>query len=62
MVCFERRLGALDNYEEWAAQMVKANKIIFTLGGQLKHSLPIFKYIMTPKWRKFLEAEDFFYS
>ncbi|ODN05629.1 putative cytochrome P450 CYP44, partial [Orchesella cincta] len=62
MVCFERRLGALDKNEQWAEEMVTANKIIFTLGGHLKHSLPVFKYIMTPKWRKFLEAEDFFYS
>lgn len=62
MVCFERRLGSLDENEDWAGRMVDANKTIFVLAGILKHSLPLFKFITTPKWKRFLDAEDFFYA
>ncbi|XP_021930388.1 probable cytochrome P450 CYP44 isoform X8 [Zootermopsis nevadensis] len=64
VVCFETRLGCLsgsDN-EERAQAMVNANKVMFHLSGLLKFSLPVYKYISTPKWRKLLEAEDFFYG
>ncbi|CAG7828568.1 unnamed protein product [Allacma fusca] len=62
MVCFEKSLGCLDKNETTADRMIKANRDIFILGGILKFALPIFKYIATPKWKKFLEAEDFFYQ
>ena len=62
MVCFERRLGCLDRNERFAEQMIKANRDIFIIGGILKFSLPLFKYFPTPKWNKFLAAEDFFYT
>jgi 5-bromo-4-chloroindolyl phosphate hydrolysis protein len=63
IVCFEMRLGCLNGglEEERAQAMVNANKDIFNLSALLKFSLPIYKYISTPKWKKFIEAEDFFY-
>nr|CAD7588392.1 unnamed protein product [Timema genevievae] len=64
MVCFEERLGCMDDgpNELRAQKMVDANKLIFELSGQLKFSLPIYKYISTPKWRQLKEAEEFVYS
>lgn len=62
MVCFEKRLGSFGENEKWAKVMIDANKTIFVEGGILKHSLPLFKFIPTPKWKRFLDAEDVFYS
>jgi hypothetical protein len=58
------RLGCLSGSanEEKAQAMVNANKVMFHLSGLLKFSLPVYRYISTPKWRKLLEAEDFFYG
>jgi len=63
IVCFEMRLGCLngDLEEERAQAMINANKDMFNLSALLKFSLPVYKYIATPKWKKLLEAEDFFY-
>ncbi|XP_059470786.1 probable cytochrome P450 CYP44 [Neocloeon triangulifer] len=63
-VCFERKLGCLDEGrgEDRAQQMVDANKRIFKLSGELKFSLPIYKYISTPKWKELVKAEDLFFS
>lgn len=63
-VCFERTLGCLrgGEAEERAQRMVDANKTIFQLSGYLKFSLPIYKYITTPKWKKLVATEDFFYG
>jgi hypothetical protein len=57
------RLGCLNGglEEERAQAMVNANKVMFNLSALLKFSLPVYKYISTPKWKKLLEAEDFFY-
>lgn len=62
MVCFEKRLGCFDTRKSWAEMMLALNKTIFVEGGILKHSLPLFKFITTPKWKRFLDAEDLFYS
>jgi cytochrome P450 len=63
IVCFDMRLGCLngDLEEERAQAMINANKVMFNLSALLKFSLPVYKYIATPKWKKLLEAEDFFY-
>jgi hypothetical protein len=63
IVCFEMRLGCLNGglEEERAQEMINANKVMFHLSALLKFSLPVYRYISTPKWKKLLEAEDFFY-
>lgn len=55
VVCFGRRLGHFrDNVKE---DLIQANRDIFYLSGILKFSMPIYKYIPTPKWRKLVGAE-----
>ena len=63
IVCFDTRLGSFsgDKNEERAQAMIDANRVIFELSAQLKFSLPVYKYISTTKWKKLIEAEDFFY-
>jgi hypothetical protein len=63
-VCFERSLGCLNggSAEEQAQNMVDANKRIFRLSAYLKFSLPLYKHIPTPKWKKLVAAEDQFYG
>jgi hypothetical protein len=63
-ICFERGLGCLEEGagEERAQKMVDANKLIFKLSAALKFSLPIYKFITTPKWKKLVETEDLFYA
>lgn len=60
MVCFDKRLGYLDGGEQEAVieKVIEANRTIFYLSGLLKFSLPIYKYVLTPKWRKVVQAED----
>jgi hypothetical protein len=61
IVCFEMRLGCWNGglEEERAMAVVNANKVMFNTSALLKFSLPVYKYISTPKWKKFIEAEDF---
>nr|QGQ60786.1 CYP44 [Eurytemora pacifica] len=62
---FDRQLDCLTTgsaMESWAKNMVEANAEIFKLSGDLKLSLPIYKYLSTPKWRRLVAAEDSFYS
>lgn len=63
-ICFERELGCLAEGagENRAQKMVDANKLIFKLSAALKFSLPIYKFITTPKWKKLVETEDLFYG
>ncbi|XP_054276471.1 probable cytochrome P450 CYP44 [Macrosteles quadrilineatus] len=60
VVCFDRRLGYLSDGPQKAVieQVIQANKNMFYLSGLLKFSLPVYKYIPTPKWKKIVEAED----
>lgn len=62
---FDKRLGCLEagsSAEDWSKMMVEANAEIFKLSGDLKLSLPLYKYVTTPKWRRLVQAEDRFYT
>lgn len=62
-ICFGRRLGCLNGgeMENVAQKIIAANKEIFQLSGNLKFSLPVYKYFHTPKWKRITEAENFIY-
>ncbi|XP_014662612.1 PREDICTED: probable cytochrome P450 CYP44 [Priapulus caudatus] len=59
-VVFFKRLGFLQDQEILAEKMLEANQQIFQLSCDLKFSLPLYKYISTPKWKRLVNAEDFF--
>lgn len=62
MLVFEKRLNAFTSDAQSVIQkMIDSNAAMFHLAGLLKFSLPIFKYIPTPKWRRLVKAEDYFY-
>ncbi|KAL3853185.1 hypothetical protein ACJMK2_016750 [Sinanodonta woodiana] len=62
MTVFETRLGCLNAGPNSEAQkMIDANTTMFTLSTKLQFSLPFFRYLNTPTWRKLVEAEDFFF-
>jgi hypothetical protein len=52
----------LGKEEERAEQLIKANIDIFELSARLKFSVGLHKYFTTPKWKRFLAVEDFFYE
>lgn len=62
MICFEKSLGCLNENEELAEKIIQTNKEVFYLTGLLKFSLPFYKYISTPSWNKFVQAENFLYK
>lgn len=62
MICFEKRLGAFDTKEGLIEKMIAANKEIFIIAGELKLSLPVYKYFPTPRMKRFFQAEDYFYE
>lgn len=63
MLVFEKHLGAFQSGPTSNIQkMIEANTEMFHLSGLLKFSLPLFKYVSTPKWRRLVKAEDYFYS
>jgi len=59
---FDMRMGCLQDGDLWGKDMVDANANIFKLSGDLKLSVPIYKLLVTPKWRQLVAAEDKFYS
>lgn len=62
MICFEKRLGGFAENESLVEKMIAANKQIFIIAGELKLSLPLYKYFPTPRMKRFFDAEDFFYE
>jgi len=62
MICFEKRLGCLDVQEKLAGEMIEANVDIFQLSAELKFSMGLHNYFPTPKWKRFVAAEDFFFE
>jgi len=65
LLVFDKRIGCLEigsDGETLARKMVEANATVFKLSGLLKLSMPIYKYVTTPKWRQMVKAEDLLYS
>ncbi|XP_043201861.1 probable cytochrome P450 CYP44 [Amphibalanus amphitrite] len=61
MVCAERPLGALagGDAERRAEELIAANRRVMRASAQLKFSsLPLYKYISTPSWRRLVAAEN----
>ena len=54
---YDRRMGW---EEEWGSMMVDCNAAIFRLSGDLKLSLPLYKYFpaLSPKWKELIKSED----
>jgi len=63
-IAFERRLGILGRgvAEARAERMINVQKTSFRLSSDLKFSLPIYRYINTPKWAALERSEDEFYN
>ncbi|XP_037086331.1 probable cytochrome P450 CYP44 [Pollicipes pollicipes] len=63
-VCAERRFGALSGGadERRAEQLIAANRQVAKVGGRLKFSLPLYRYVSTPGWRQLAAAERHFSS
>jgi len=64
---FDTRLGCLRQSGEgveWAHEMVELNREIFRLSGDLKLSLPVYKWLpkLCPKWKSLVQSEDNFYK
>jgi len=63
---FNKEMGCLTSEEgiEWGTKLVDANAEIFMLSGDLKLSLPLYKYIpsLCPKWKRLVETENEFYG
>uniref|UniRef100_A0A915LD78 Class II aldolase/adducin N-terminal domain-containing protein n=1 Tax=Romanomermis culicivorax TaxID=13658 RepID=A0A915LD78_ROMCU len=64
MLVFEKRIGSFkDDQDKFAEKMIESNSVMFDLSGLLKFSIPIYKYLpFTPKWRRLVKAEDYFYD
>jgi len=62
MLVFEKRLGAFDANIANIQKIIDSNWTMFDISGKLKFSLPLYQILPTPKWKKLVEAEDFFYS
>ena len=64
MICFETPLGSFDGgeKEEQANKLLKANRDIFQITADLKFSLRLYRFFKTPKYKKLLNLEDFFYG
>ena len=63
IVAFDNRLNCIN--ESKTSEMTRLYEVIDSYGKlsvDLYFSLPLWKYIRTPKWVKFEEAADFIYS
>ena len=60
--CFNRRLGYLtEEGRREAEEVVEASYTLFDMNTHLNFSLPFYKYLSTPKWKKVFAAEDVLY-
>ena len=59
MNCFNTRRGFLtEEGRREALELVEASSTVFALNTQLTVSLPLHKYLITPKWKRLFTAED----
>jgi len=63
VTCFETRLGCIDaENNSWQQQMIDSNAQIFQLSLKIRFSIPWYKLVATPTWRKLIQMEDFFFG
>merc|ERR1719318_57158 len=64
-VTLDTRLGCLERNldpDSEAQQMIDATGDFFVYLGKLVFGFPLYKYISTPSWRKFLRSQDTFFK
>ncbi|XP_077487936.1 ecdysone 20-monooxygenase-like [Amblyomma americanum] len=65
MLCLDTRLGCLKQSEQepgQASTVIAAARQLFLAYQELYYGLPLWKYISTPTYRKYTEAEDIIYK
>ena len=58
-IAFEDRKHFMTSNSQKAVRWIEANGTIFRLAAHLRYSLPWYRYVATPKWKRLAEAEEY---